>query len=128
MNFELKEEHLMIRDAAREFAQAELAHDVIERDEQSKFPYAQVKNDGRIGIPRHDGLPRIRWRRHGHRFLRARNGGNGQGRCFGSRDHERLQFVGQLGPRSLRHGSTKAKIPRAPCHRRKNRRLLPQRT
>jgi alkylation response protein AidB-like acyl-CoA dehydrogenase len=50
MNFELKEEHLMIRDAAREFAKAELAHDVIERDEQSKFPYAQVKMMGELGF------------------------------------------------------------------------------
>ncbi len=50
MNFELKEEHLMIRDAAREFARAELAHDVIERDEQSKFPYAQVKMMGELGF------------------------------------------------------------------------------
>ncbi|HEX2899115.1 MAG TPA: acyl-CoA dehydrogenase family protein [Bacteroidia bacterium] len=50
MNFELKEEHLMIRDAAREFAKAELAHDVIERDEQSKFPHAQVKMMGELGF------------------------------------------------------------------------------
>jgi alkylation response protein AidB-like acyl-CoA dehydrogenase len=50
MNFELKEEHLMIRDAAREFAKAELAGDVIERDEQSKFPHRQVKMMGELGF------------------------------------------------------------------------------
>lgn len=50
MNFELKEEHLMIRDAAREFAKAELLPDVIERDEESKFPYRQVKMMGELGF------------------------------------------------------------------------------
>ena len=37
MNFELSEEHKMIRDAAREFAQ-ELKAGAIERDEAAKFP------------------------------------------------------------------------------------------
>ncbi len=50
MNFELKEEHLMIRDAAREFAKTELLPDCIERDEQSKFPYRQVKMMGELGF------------------------------------------------------------------------------
>ena len=50
MNFELKEEHLMIRDAAREFAKAELLPDCIERDEESKFPYRQVKMMGELGF------------------------------------------------------------------------------
>lgn len=40
----------MIRDAAREFAKAELAGDVIERDEQSKFPHRQVKMMGELGF------------------------------------------------------------------------------
>ena len=35
MNFELTEEHKMIRDAARDFAQTELLPGVIERDEYS---------------------------------------------------------------------------------------------
>ena len=34
MNFNLSEEHLMIRDAARDFAQTELLPGVIERDEK----------------------------------------------------------------------------------------------
>lgn len=50
MNFELKEEHLLIRDAARDFAKAELAADAIERDEESKFPYRQVKLMGELGF------------------------------------------------------------------------------
>jgi len=49
MNFELSEEHKMIRDAAREFAQ-ELKAGVIERDEAAKFPYDFVKQMGSLGF------------------------------------------------------------------------------
>ncbi len=49
MNFELSEEHKMIRDAAREFAQ-ELKAGVIERDEAAKFPYEFVKQMGSLGF------------------------------------------------------------------------------
>ncbi|MFN2457572.1 MAG: acyl-CoA dehydrogenase family protein, partial [Chitinophagaceae bacterium] len=38
MQFQLSEEHLMIRQAARDFAQNECLPGVIERDEQQKFP------------------------------------------------------------------------------------------
>lgn len=50
MNFELSEEHLMIRQAARDFAQNELLAGVIERDEHQKFPAAQVKMMGEMGF------------------------------------------------------------------------------
>ena len=43
MNFNLSEEHLMIRDAARDFAQTELLPGVIERDEKQEFPAEQIK-------------------------------------------------------------------------------------
>jgi alkylation response protein AidB-like acyl-CoA dehydrogenase len=43
MNFEFTEEHKMIRDAARDFAQTELLPGVIERDENQSFPAEQVK-------------------------------------------------------------------------------------
>lgn len=49
MNFELSEEHKMIRDAAREFAQ-ELKPGVIERDESAKFPTEFVKKMGELGF------------------------------------------------------------------------------
>ena len=42
MNFELSEEHKMIRDAARDFAQNELQSGVIERDENQTFPHEQI--------------------------------------------------------------------------------------
>jgi alkylation response protein AidB-like acyl-CoA dehydrogenase len=50
MNFELTEEHKMIRDAARDFAQTELIDGVIERDETQSFPHEQVKKMGELGF------------------------------------------------------------------------------
>lgn len=50
MNFKLSEEHLMIRDAAREFAQTELLPGVIERDNLQQFPAEQVKKMGEMGF------------------------------------------------------------------------------
>ena len=50
MRFELSEEHLMIRKAARDFAQNELKKGVIERDELQKFPKEQVKKMGELGF------------------------------------------------------------------------------
>lgn len=50
MNFELTEEHKMIRDAARDFAQTELLDGVIERDETQSFPHEQVKKMGELGF------------------------------------------------------------------------------
>ena len=38
MDFSLTEEHLMIKEAARDFAQTELLPGVIERDEKQVFP------------------------------------------------------------------------------------------
>ncbi|MDB5000555.1 MAG: acyl-CoA dehydrogenase [Mucilaginibacter sp.] len=50
MHFELTEEHLMIRQAARDFAQTELKPGVIERDEHQKFPAEQIKKLGELGF------------------------------------------------------------------------------
>jgi alkylation response protein AidB-like acyl-CoA dehydrogenase len=50
MFFELTEEQKMIRQAARDFAQAELKPGVIERDEHQKFPAEQVKLLGELGF------------------------------------------------------------------------------
>ena len=50
MNFELSEEHKMIRDAARDFAQNELLPGVIERDENQAFPHEQIKKMGELGF------------------------------------------------------------------------------
>ena len=50
MNFSLSEEHLMIRDAARDFAQTELLPGVIERDEKQEFPAEQIKKLGELGF------------------------------------------------------------------------------
>lgn len=50
MNFQLTEEQLAVRDAAREFAQSELLPGVIERDSEAKFPKEQVKKMGALGF------------------------------------------------------------------------------
>ncbi|NND11119.1 MAG: acyl-CoA dehydrogenase [Flavobacteriaceae bacterium] len=50
MDFSLTEEHLMIRDAARDFAQTELLPGVIERDEKQQFPDDIVKKMGELGF------------------------------------------------------------------------------
>lgn len=50
MDFQLSEEHLMIRQAARDFAQTELLPGVIERDEHQKFPAEQIKKMGELGF------------------------------------------------------------------------------
>ena len=50
MNFLLSEEQLMIQEAARDFAKAELLPGVIERDETSTFPTDAVKKMGELGF------------------------------------------------------------------------------
>ena len=50
MNFNLTEEHLAVREAAKEFAQTELLPGVIERDTEAKFPAEQIKKMGELGF------------------------------------------------------------------------------
>lgn len=50
MDFNLTEEQLMIRDAARDFAQTELLPGVIERDDKQEFPHEQVKKMAELGF------------------------------------------------------------------------------
>jgi len=50
MNFQLTEEHLMIRKAARDFANDVLKPGVIERDEHQKFPAEEIKQLGELGF------------------------------------------------------------------------------
>jgi len=50
MHFELSEEQVMIRQAARDFAQNELKPGVIERDEHQKFPAEQIRKLGELGF------------------------------------------------------------------------------
>ena len=50
MDFTLTEEHKMIRDAAKDFAQSELLPGVIDRDENQIFPEEQVKKLGELGF------------------------------------------------------------------------------
>jgi len=50
MHFQLSEEHLMIRKAARDFARNECLPGVIERDEHQKFPKEQVMRLADLGF------------------------------------------------------------------------------
>jgi alkylation response protein AidB-like acyl-CoA dehydrogenase len=50
MHFQLTEEHLMIQQAARDFARNECLPGVIERDEQQKFPKEQIKKLAELGF------------------------------------------------------------------------------
>ena len=61
MNFEYTEEQIMIRDAARDFAERELLPDVLERDKEARFPERQMKLLADLGFlgmmvdPKYDG-------------------------------------------------------------------------
>lgn len=50
MDFNLTEEHIMIRDAARDFAQTELLPGVIERDNSQTFPHELIQKMGELGF------------------------------------------------------------------------------
>ena len=50
MNFTLSNEHKLIQDSAREFAQSELLPGVIERDENKEFPTSQIKKMAEMGF------------------------------------------------------------------------------
>ena len=50
MKFDLSEEHLAVRDAARDFAQNVLKPGVIERDEAQRFPAEEMKQLGELGF------------------------------------------------------------------------------
>lgn len=50
MMFDLSEEQVLIRDAARDFALSELKPGVIERDERQQFPAEQIRKLGELGF------------------------------------------------------------------------------
>jgi len=50
MHFELTEEHLAVKEAARDFAQNVLKPGVIERDNAQRFPAEEVKQLGELGF------------------------------------------------------------------------------
>lgn len=50
MQFEFTEDQKMIRDTAREFAEAEIAPSAVERDKNAEFPYDIVAKLGELGF------------------------------------------------------------------------------
>jgi alkylation response protein AidB-like acyl-CoA dehydrogenase len=50
MNFQLTEEHLAVKEAARDFAQNVLKAEVIERDRDQRFPTEEIRQLGELGF------------------------------------------------------------------------------
>jgi len=50
MNFDLSEEQIQIRDAARDFAENEIAPSTVQRDIKAEFPYEIIKKMGELGF------------------------------------------------------------------------------
>ncbi len=50
MTFQLSEDHLMVQESARSFAQKELLPGVIERDDKQEFPKDQIRQMGELGF------------------------------------------------------------------------------
>jgi alkylation response protein AidB-like acyl-CoA dehydrogenase len=50
MNFSYSEDHIAIRDAARDFAENEIASSAVERDKTGEFPYEITKKMGELGF------------------------------------------------------------------------------
>ncbi|MDG1724621.1 MAG: acyl-CoA dehydrogenase [Bacteroidia bacterium] len=50
MDFKLSEEHLMIQQAAKDFAESELLPGVIDRDNEQRFPTEEIKKLGELGM------------------------------------------------------------------------------
>ena len=69
MNFDLTEEHKMIRDAARDFAQNELLDGVIERDENQTFPKEQIEKLAGLGFLGMMVSPEVWWWWYGYHIL-----------------------------------------------------------
>jgi hypothetical protein len=107
MNFELTEEQVAVRDAARDFAQNVLKQGVIERDRDQKFPTEEIKQLGELGFL---GI-----------MVDPKYGGAGmdalcyvlameEDRCFYQCNHERKQLTGLLWYRKIRNGGAEAEI------------------
>jgi alkylation response protein AidB-like acyl-CoA dehydrogenase len=50
MNFQLTEEHLAVKEAARDFAQNVLKAEVIDRDRDQRFPTEEIRQLGELGF------------------------------------------------------------------------------
>ena len=50
MNFDFSEEQMMIRQAARDYAERELIKDVLERDAKSEIPWNHIRNLAELGF------------------------------------------------------------------------------
>ena len=91
--FPFTEEHEMIRQAARDFAQNEIAPIAAEFDESGEFPRKTIQKMGEMGFMGIE-VPEAVWRRrHGYAGLRAGAGRNLQSGRFARHDHVGQQLA-----------------------------------
>ena len=50
MDFDLTEDHMMVRDMAREFSQGVVAPGAAERDREGRFPIDEFRRSGELGF------------------------------------------------------------------------------
>ena len=109
MNFDLSEEHELVRQTVRNFAEQRVAPVAEELDRESRFPYELVAELAELGLM---GVRR-RWRRHGR--LRDRGRGADARRLVGC-DHSRraplARHAADLLLRERRAASRVASRPR----------------
>jgi alkylation response protein AidB-like acyl-CoA dehydrogenase len=74
MHFNLSDEQIMVREAAREFAQTELLPGVIARDEAQEFPDNLVKKMGALGFMGIMVSPKYGGQRYGYTYLCSYHG------------------------------------------------------
>ena len=75
MDFQLNDEQLQLKKSVREFAEREIAPNVMKWDEAGEFPLATVKELGKLGLLGNDFSTRVRRRRHGLCRVRHRHRG-----------------------------------------------------
>ena len=85
MNFELSEEQIVVRDAARDFAQNVLLPGVIERDDNQKFPTEEIKQMGELGFLGMMVDPKYGGGGMDTKILCSGNGGDIKSRCISIR-------------------------------------------
>ena len=122
--FPFSSEHEMIREAARDFAQKEIAPIAAEFDKSGEFPSATIRKMGAMGFMGIEVAGRVRRRRHGHPLLRPGPGGDLQGRRLARNDHVGEQLAVLLRLAQVRHGGAEAEVPARGGLRRAHRGLL----
>ena len=128
MDFQLNDEQLQLKKSVREFAEREIAPNVMKWDEAGEFPLATVKELGKLGLLGISFPARVRRRRDGLRRIRHRDRGTlARGRL--SRHHRGGAHLAVLEPYfSCRQRGAEKEICQPLATRRIHRRLGTDRT